>query len=37
MLGHNFPGSDWYQDSYYLMTGEGTSAGRREALVLRPF
>jgi len=21
-----FPGSDWYQDSYYLMTGEGTPA-----------
>ena len=24
VLGYNFPGSDWYQDSYYLMTGEGT-------------
>jgi outer membrane protein assembly factor BamD len=24
VLGHNFPGSDWYQDAYYLMTGEGT-------------
>ena len=24
VLGHNFPGSDWYQDSYFLMTGEGT-------------
>jgi outer membrane protein assembly factor BamD len=23
VLGHNFPGSDWYQDSYFLMTGEG--------------
>jgi outer membrane protein assembly factor BamD len=22
VLGHNFPGSDWYADSYYLMTGE---------------
>lgn len=21
VLGHNFPGSDWYQDSYVLMTG----------------
>jgi len=21
VLGHNFPGSDWYQDSYALMTG----------------
>ena len=26
VLGHNFPGSDWYQDSYYLMTGEGGPA-----------
>ena len=24
VLGHNFPGSDWYQDSYFLITGEGT-------------
>src|SRR5437764_274791 len=24
VLGFNFPGSDWYQDSYFLMTGEGT-------------
>jgi outer membrane protein assembly factor BamD len=23
VLGYNFPGSDWYQDSYFLMTGEG--------------
>jgi outer membrane protein assembly factor BamD len=26
VLGYNFPGSDWYQDSYYLMTGEGAPA-----------
>jgi len=26
VLGYNFPGSEWYQDSYYLMTGEGTPA-----------
>jgi outer membrane protein assembly factor BamD len=26
VLGYNFPGSDWYQDTYYLMTGEGTPA-----------
>ena len=26
VLGYNFPGSDWYQDSYFLMTGEGTKA-----------
>ena len=24
VLGYNFPGSEWYQDSYFLMTGEGT-------------
>ena len=24
VLGYNFPGSDWYQDSYFLVTGEGT-------------
>src|SRR5471032_2284097 len=24
VLGYNFPGSDWYQDSYFLMTGEGS-------------
>ena len=22
VLGHNFPGSDWYADSYFLITGE---------------
>ncbi len=26
VLGHNFPGSDWYQDSYFLITGEGAPA-----------
>ena len=26
VLGYNFPGSDWYQDTYYLVTGEGTPA-----------
>jgi outer membrane protein assembly factor BamD len=26
VLGYNFPGSDWYQDTYYLMTGEGKPA-----------
>ena len=24
VLGHNFPGSDWYQDAYFLVTGEGS-------------
>ncbi len=23
ILGHNFPGSDWYRDSYALLTGRG--------------
>ena len=23
VLGYNYPGSEWYQDSYFLMTGEG--------------
>ncbi len=23
VLGHNYPGSDWYQDSYALMQGQG--------------
>jgi len=22
VLGYNFPGSDWYADSYFLITGE---------------
>jgi outer membrane protein assembly factor BamD len=22
VLGHNYPGSDWYQDSYGLLTGK---------------
>lgn len=29
ILGHNFQGSDWYEDSYALLTGEGLEA--REA------
>ena len=38
VLGHNFPGSDWYQDSYFLVTGEGSPAPEDEEqrrLVLR--
>ena len=37
VLGYNFPGSDWYQDSYFLMTGEGTPApeDEKQRLVLR--
>ena len=30
VLGHNFPGSDWYQDSYFLITGEGNPAPQDE-------
>ncbi len=26
VLGHNFPGSQWYQDSYALLTGNGLTA-----------
>ena len=25
VLGHNYPGSDWYSDSYALMQGQGVS------------
>ena len=30
VLGFNFPGSDWYQDSYFLVTGEGSPAPQDE-------
>lgn len=30
VLGYNYPGSEWYQDSYYLMTGKGTPAPDEE-------
>jgi len=30
VLGYNFPGSDWYQDSYFLITGEGSPAPQDE-------
>ena len=30
MLGHNYPGSEWYQDSYALLTGEDQRTGRVE-------
>ncbi len=31
VLGHNFPGSEWYLDSYTLLTGENpTAAGARQ-------
>ena len=31
VLGYNFPGSDWYQDSYFLVTGEGARRRRTRA------
>ena len=30
VLGHNFPDSQWYQDSYALLTGEGYSPQENE-------
>ena len=33
MLGHNYPGSEWYQDSYALMTtGSSRGAGKDDGL-----
>ena len=30
VLGHNFPGSDWYEDSYELITGTRTATKKEE-------
>ncbi|MFZ5790710.1 MAG: outer membrane protein assembly factor BamD [Pseudomonadota bacterium] len=30
VLGYNFPGSEWYQDSYALLTGQGLRPERKE-------
>jgi len=30
VLGHNFPGSDWYEDSYALLADEGYEPVRPE-------
>src|SRR5881227_3275447 len=30
VLGHNYPGSEWYEDSYALMTGSGAPAEARQ-------
>jgi outer membrane protein assembly factor BamD len=30
VLGHNYPGSDWYADSYFLLTGEDLRPARKE-------
>ena len=30
VLGHNFPGSDWYADTYALFEGDGTRQPPRD-------
>lgn len=30
VLGHNFPGSQWYEDSYYLLVGQNLRPQRHE-------
>ena len=30
VLGYNFPGSDWYQDSYFLLTGDRVAKPAQE-------
>jgi outer membrane protein assembly factor BamD len=35
VLGHNYPGSEWYQDSYALLTGEGGQPQQRPGLLGR--
>jgi outer membrane protein assembly factor BamD len=30
VLGHNFPGSDWYADTYYLLEGVDLRPERTE-------
>jgi outer membrane protein assembly factor BamD len=30
VLGYNFPGSEWYQDSYALLGGEDPRAPRKK-------
>jgi outer membrane protein assembly factor BamD len=30
VLGYNYPGSEWYEDSYALVTGTGNQGCRRE-------
>jgi outer membrane protein assembly factor BamD len=35
VLGHNYPGSEWYRDSYALLTGEGGQPQERPGLLGR--
>ena len=37
VLGHNFPGSDWYAETYFLLEGEDLRPARREESWLRRF
>jgi len=37
VLGHNFPGSDWYAESYFLLEGKDLRPARREESWLRRF
>jgi outer membrane protein assembly factor BamD len=39
VLGHNYPGSNWYRDSYALLTGQGLSpeAGSNKSWIARTF
>src|SRR5947207_7154683 len=35
VLGHNYPGSEWYEDSYALVTGSGNPGVPREGWLAR--
>lgn len=37
VLGHNFPGSDWYAETYYILEGQDLRPVRREESWLRRF
>jgi outer membrane protein assembly factor BamD len=37
VLGHNFPGSDWYADTYFLLEGQDLRPARRDESWLRRF
>jgi outer membrane protein assembly factor BamD len=37
VLGHNFPGSDWYAETYFLLEGQDLRPARREESWLRRF
>jgi outer membrane protein assembly factor BamD len=38
VLGHNYPGSNWYRDSYALLTGQGLSPeGSNKSWIARTF